>query len=211
MKLSQRIVRGMVRALLRPFLICEVRGRENIPASGPAIIVSNHVEWLEPPLIGSYCGHWVHFVAKVQLLHYPVLGRIIRWAEVVPLDRSAGVAETRQMMVKAGELLERGLLVCLFPEGRRSRKPGLQQGHSGPVSLAVRAGVPLIPVGISGTDKVNFRRLPWEHRARVVLNIGRQFTLPAGGDKGSRQASTSLMMQEIARLLPQEYRGQYGD
>lgn len=189
-----------------------VEGLEHAPRNGPYILVSNHCSNLDPPFLGWAVGHQtgrvIHFMAKDEIRGWPVVG----W-----LSRQSGVFFIRRGEVDRGaqriavDLLASGRALGLFPEGTRSRDGQLRRGRSGAALLAMRAGVPLLPVAIAGTHRIfaGGRRIP--RRSRVTIRIGRPFTLAplVDGrlDRPALQEATARIMREIADLLPPEQGG----
>ena len=114
-------------------------------------------------------------------------------------------------MKQAKDILDNGIILGMFPEGKRSRNGKLTMGKSGSAVIASRANVPLLPVGITGTDKIKGMNWLWR-RPEIVINIGKPFKLPfVDGrlNKSQIKLLTSQLMGEIAALLPPEYQGVY--
>lgn len=193
----------------RLFLRCRVVGKGNVPHHRACIIVANHVNLLDSPLLGISLGRKVYFMAKEEMFGSPLIGYLAGQFGAFPvakgkLDRRAGR--------KATELLAKGQALIILPEGTRSKDGKLGPAYPGAALLAVKKGVPIIPVGISGTGKLTGR---WwlRKRAKITINIGQPFTLMANGDKLSKEETARLtdeVMSHIAGLLPEEYRGRYG-
>ena len=212
MTLSQRIFVTTVKPLYRLFLSWEVRGKENVPRSGPLIVIANHVHVIDAELIVFGVSRWIIFIAKEQLFHYPLLGLILRWAQVLMVSRHGKLGVTREMFRQARERLDEGSVIGIFPEGKRSHQGKLQAGKPGLAVLAARMNVPLLPVGIAGTEKIHGRSWLWK-RPRITVNIGKPFYLPQPESRltrPQRKALADTMMRQIAALLPPEYRGVYG-
>lgn len=125
-----------------------VEGLEKVPKSGGVLLVANHAHLLDPPLVGSANRRQVHFMAKDELFHMPFL----RWAlpkiGTFPVRRGAA---DRKAIRTAIELLSQGKVVAIFPEGTRTQTGELLEPQRGAGLIALRAGVPVIPVGITGT------------------------------------------------------------
>jgi 1-acyl-sn-glycerol-3-phosphate acyltransferase len=189
----------------------EVKGLENVPAKGPVILVANHLAWMDILAISILCPRQEHFMAKIELFHVPVLGGIFRLLGAFPVRRGEGDRESLRI---AQEILEAGQVLVIFPEGHRSDNHALIQGHSGVALIALRSGAPIVPVGISGTERLlkGLRYGPFAPRARVVY--GEPFTLPSDGGRRTRDdvvRGIDTIMRRIAALLPPEYRGVYAD
>jgi 1-acyl-sn-glycerol-3-phosphate acyltransferase len=141
-------LRGALRLLAPRW---RVTGRGNIPARGAAILAPNHIADCDPPFVGLSVYRPLWFMAKRELFEIPVLGKLIAFAQAFPVDRDA---PDRAALKHAEELLRAGQIVVIFPEGRLSQSGELQPLLPGALMLALRAGVPVIPVGISGTNQI---------------------------------------------------------
>ncbi len=190
-----------------------VEGLEHAPRSGPYILVSNHCSNLDPLFagwaVGYQTGRVIHFMAKAELRRWPLIGWLAENAGVFFVRR--GEAD-RAAQRTALRLLASGRPLGLFPEGTRSRDGQLRHGRAGAAVLAMRAGVPLLPVGIAGTHRIfaGGRRIP--SRSRVTIRIGQPFRLPTSGDaegldRAQLRGATERIMREIAALLPADQGG----
>jgi len=192
-----------------------VEGLEHAPRTGPYILVSNHCSNLDPPFLGWAVGHQtgrvIHFMAKDEIRGWPLVGWLARQSGVFFVRR--GEVDRGAQRI-ASDLLAAGRPLGLFPEGSRSRDGQLRNGRAGAALLAMRAGVPLLPVGIAGTHRIfaGGRRVP--RRSRVTIHIGPPFTVPPLSDRrldrGALQEATALIMREIAALLPADQGGTLG-
>ena len=211
MTLSQRIILGILKPFSRIFLSWKVKGRENVPLTGPLIIVANHVHVLDPILLQFSFPRWISFMAKEELFRHPVLKVITRWAKAFPVRRRGTSKDKRRVVKQAKDILGKGLVLGMFPEGKRSRKGKLMTGKPGSAVIASQLGISLLPVGIIGTDKIRGISWLWR-RPEVVINIGQPFKLPSLDgrlNKSQIKLLTSRLMGEIAALLPPEYQGVY--
>jgi len=194
-----------VALLLRLLARLEIRGLENFPLHGPAILVANHIHLFDPPVLGAVLPRVIIFLAKRELFHTPVLNWIVSHYKALPLRRGE---PDRQALRRALVVLRNGGVIGIFPEGTRSRTGALQRGQPGVVYLAARSGAPIVPVAIEGTDRFQFPAL-WR-RPLVRISIGRPFTLPAELLRRDRWAeATDFIMLRLAALLPPERRGVY--
>ncbi len=184
-----------------------VAGLENIPAEGPYLIVSNHLNFSDPEYICRAFPDPINFMVKKELFGYPVIGFGLRLLGTFPVDRGGNdFAAVRRGL----ELLERGNPLMLFPEGTRSRTHSLAKPLPGAGYLALKAGVPVLPVGIHGSEHVRISRLPDGPARRVGLRVGKLFNLdpPAGlNRRQSAEWAAWEMLRHIARLLPDRYHG----
>ena len=131
----------------------QVRGQEHVPARGPFIVASNHISFLDPPLLGVACPRRLRFLARADLFHRPLLGCYLRSIGVMPIKRGeADLAAVRAALLR----LERGEGVAIFPEGNRQLTGRLGTAKRGVGLLAITARVPVVPVLVQGT----FEALP---------------------------------------------------
>lgn len=202
------ILHTAISFLSKILLRSHAAGKENVPKNGPCIVVANHVNLLDSPLLGVSLGRRVYFMAKEELFDSPIFGWLSKQFGAFPvakgkLDRRAGR--------KALELLNRGQAIIVLPEGKRSEDGKLGEAYPGAALLATRNCVPIVPIGITGTSRLTGK---WWFlkRPTVVLNIGKPFTLPASQNKlskGEISRLTNNIMGHIAELLPPESRGRY--
>lgn len=188
-----------------------VEGLENVPREGPVILALNHIAWVDVPLVAVSLARVTHYMAKIELFQVPVLGTLMRWLGAFQVRRGEG---DRDALRSAQRILSEGKILVVFPEGHRSGTGHLAAGHPGVAYIALRSGVPIVPVAISGTERAlkGFHYGPWA--PRVTISFGKPFHLDMEG-KGRRRETLALaadqIMREIARLLPPEYRGAYAD
>jgi 1-acyl-sn-glycerol-3-phosphate acyltransferase len=205
-RLLRRVMRLLVAIVLGDQM--HVEGTENIPGSGPLLIVGNHVATIDPPLLGACVRRTdVHFMAKSEHFSRSATRWLFYGYHAFPVVR--GTAD-RPALRHALRLLDDGAAVVVYPEGRRSWDGRLRRPHAGAGFLARRAGVPVLPVAVWGTEKVLTRGSHWPHRAAVHVRFGAPFVIPARDERGVRignQHAADLMMQRVAELLPPRYRG----
>ena len=200
--------RTVVRLVLPLIVRLRTVGADNIPQSGPVILAVNHIAWIDIPLASLRTPRVTHYMAKIELFHLPILGGIIRLLGAFPVRRGEGDRESLRV---AERLLTEGKILVIFPEGHRSGGQ-LIKAHPGTSLMALRTNAPVVPVAISGTERVfkGFRYGPWA--PRVTVCYGKPFHLEASGARRTREElarGTDLIMYRIAELLPPEYRGEY--
>jgi 1-acyl-sn-glycerol-3-phosphate acyltransferase len=190
-----------------------VEGREHLPTEGPAILCPNHTSVIDSFLLPAVLPRRITFVGKAEYLDswktrhlFPALG-------MIPIDRRGGDAAQRALDV-AAEVLLRGELFGIYPEGTRSRDGILRRGRTGAARLALRTGAPLVPVGIVGTREIQppGGRVPRPFRA-CAIRLGRPLAPGHYRDRGDdrmvlRQMTDELMF-EIRSLSGQEYVDEY--
>jgi 1-acyl-sn-glycerol-3-phosphate acyltransferase len=183
----------------------KVVGRHNIPKSGPYFVVSNHLSWTDIPLVPAYMPHQVVYLAKEELFQGR-MGWMVRFLGAIPVKR--GEAD-RQLLRASDDLLKRGKVLIIFPEGHRSDDHQLIQAHAGMGMIALRAGVPVLPVAVCGSEHALKK-----FRPRVTVSYGAPLMLQPRGAKITRTditEATETVMLHIAEMLPPEYRGVYGE
>jgi len=198
----------IMKVLLLTFGQWQVRYLERVPLRGPLIVVSNHMNLADPPLLCASIPRRVVFMAKEELVYSRRGGHLIRAFGALPVRRGA---LDREALRQTRALLERGMALGMFPEGTRSRNGQMQRAYPGTALIALRSGVPILPVGITGTEKIrNMRQVL--ARPRITVTIGEPFHLPPLQGRASAAELvdlTKLIMARIARLLPPSYRGVY--
>ena len=210
----QRFAKVVLRLLSRLLLRMEISGLEHVPLRGRLIIMMNHVHFLDPFVVSAFIPRDMGIMSKVENF-VPVLGYLVKWYGSFPVRRGEfDMAAIRSSL--ACLEAERGLL--LAPEGTRSRTGGLQQAFDGLALVATRADAPILPVAIYGHERFldNLGRL---RRTAFHMVIGQPFQLvsPQTAERGNGQRRAQLQqmtraaMYELARWLPESYRGIYAD
>ena len=161
--------------------------------------------WLIPAL-----GRRIHWLGKRELFDWPVVGWVAAHGGVHPVDRGTADVEAFRL---AQRILDEGHVLFVFPEGTRSPDGSLQEARDGLALLALRTGAPIVPIGISGSNRVwpKGQKLP-HPGGRVTIRVGRPFRpadlLPPGTDRrAAKTAATTAIMGRIAALLPERHRG----
>jgi 1-acyl-sn-glycerol-3-phosphate acyltransferase len=210
----KRIFLGPVlRLLFRPW----VKGLDNVPAQGAAIIASNHLSFSDSIFMPLMVRRPVVFLAKSEYFTGTgVKGRLtamfFRLTNQLPMDRSGGAASA--VSLSAGmDVLTNGGLLGIYPEGTRSPDARLYRGKVGVAKLALQAGVPVVPVAMIGTDKVQpiGKRMPNIRRIGMIFGAPLDFSHYAdqADDRLVQRKVTDEIMFELMRLSGQEYVDEY--
>jgi 1-acyl-sn-glycerol-3-phosphate acyltransferase len=197
----------VVKVLLFTLSDFKVTGERNPPPGG-LIVVSNHLSLIDPPILSACLDRRITFMAKRELFDHFLLGRLCRWWGAFPVRRGEPDREAYMHALKA---LEEGGLLGLFPEGTRSKGEGLMHAHMGTAMIAVRSGAPLLPVAITGSERVA-RFSDIFRRPRIRVHVGQPFALPEAPKPLIRESLEQLsdyIMMRIAELLPPAYQGAY--
>jgi 1-acyl-sn-glycerol-3-phosphate acyltransferase len=198
-----------MKALLIALTRWRVEGKENVPRKGPLIVVSNHMTYVDPPLLGASVPRRITFMAKQELFRHSLMGLVVRAYGAFPVRRDR---LDREALRHALEILNNGKVLGMFPEGKRSLSHHLQEIQPGTAFIAARSGVPIVPVGISGSEQVRGIRFI-VRRPSIIVRIGRPFTLPSNEDIRPNRSKlgqyANLITERIAELLPPNYRGNH--
>jgi len=200
-----RLIRFVVRIIVAIILDVHVVGQQNVPETGQLIVASNHLSWIDIPLIPAFLKRRVVYMAKEEAFQGKV-GWLVRFFGAFPVRR--GEAD-RQSLRTAGEQLKAGHILGIFPEGTRSKIHKLGQAHAGMGMIALRSGAPVLPVAIYGTEN-SFKKF----RPRITIIFGEPMILTPRGKKITREdidQSTEQVMHRISSMLPPEYRGVYAE
>lgn len=177
-----------------------VEGREHIPETGGAVIAANHVSYFDPPAVGSSLPRRVYYFAKQELFEIPLFGWIIGKCYAFPVDRGGSDLTAFRHAIR---LLQAGELLVVFPEGGRSQDGSLEKGKVGAALIASRAGVPIIPCSLWGTDDVLPRGSWCLHRGLVQVSFGAPITYEEYEGRLTKQdllQVTQQIMKAIAEL-----------
>jgi len=197
-----------MKLLLVSFSRWQVRGKQNVPRKGPIIVVANHLSLADPPLVSASMPRHIVFMAKAELFGWHPLSPMVRTFGAIRVRKNMA---DRRALTQARQVLSRGMALGMFPEGSRSRDHTLQPAYPGAALLALNASATILPVAITGTEKI--KGLGWLLRPRIEVNIGQPFTLDINPDQDRKQQivqGAETIMRHIAELLPPEYRGKYG-
>lgn len=194
----------------------KVTGLENVPDRGGAILAANHLSVSDELFLGSVVDRQVHFWAKEDYFHLPgikgaFVGGLMRGLGTIPVHRGGGRAALHALDA-AIPVLRSGELVGIFPEGTRSTDGKLHRGRTGVARLAMEAGVPVVPVGFTGTENVQpiGQRIPRLFKGEVTVSFGKPMDFTdRPNERSAMRGITDDIMAEIQKLTGQDYTGRY--
>lgn len=208
---SERVINSTIKGITR--VICRVEDAplSLVPREGPLLLVTNHINFLEVPIIYTHLQpRPITGFAKAETWDNPILGLLFDFWKAIPIHRGEPDMKALRRGLRA---LSEGNILAVAPEGTRSGDGRLEKGHPGIVTLALRSGAPILPVVCYGGEAFwgNFRRLK-----RTVFNlvVGHHFFLiaePGPLTREIRRAMVDEIMFQLAGLLPEPYRGKYSD
>lgn len=168
------VIRGILSLLLRTAFRLEVEGAENIPKHGGAIIAPNHRSLIDHPAVGVLTKRQVWFMAKSELFKTKIGDTFLRAMGSFPVNRGK---PDRGSLQRCLELLEQGELVGIYPEGTRSPESRFAVLEEGFAYIALKAGVPIVPVALSGTEAVLPHGRKFPRFVKIRIKVGEPFRL----------------------------------
>ena len=207
-RLFRQSVRGLFKLVTLFTMRATIRGMENFPKQGPALIVINHLGDADAVLLGASIPFTIDGMGKIELNDHWLVGPVFNAYGIIWVHRGR---PDRKAMRAALDGLAQGRMVTLAPEGRQSVIGGLEEGNEGAAFLALKSGAPIVPVAMTGTENANiYSHMKRLKRARVTLSVGKPFHLQVQADRQAMlREGTRQIMESLAGLLPESYRGNY--
>jgi len=212
--LPERLTNTILGGLLKVFIRIDADELHKIPVHGPLIIFTNHVNFLEGPIIYTYLQHIqpraLTGFAKIEFWDNPITAFLFDTWDAIPLKRGeADLSAIKEAVVR----IKAGQTFAMAPEGTRSRSGHLQRAHPGIAMLGYMSEAPIIPMAVYGHEnyKSNLKHF---RRPKFRIIVGEPFHLDAGDKKVKgtiRQQMADEMMYQLAAMLPEQYRGEYAD
>lgn len=213
------LVRRLFRFLFSKFarlvvvvtLRARVSGLENFPKRGPAIIVFNHLGDADAVLLSATLPFSpIEGLGKIELYDHWLVGPVFRAYGIIWVHRGQPDRKAIRAALKG---LAEGRMLTLAPEGRQSVTGALEEGEDGAAFLSMKSGAPIVPVAMTGLENQNiYSHLKRWKRAPVSLSVGKPFFIkehPQGDRQEMMREGTRQIMESLARLLPESYRGYY--
>lgn len=211
MTLTSRVVNSTIKSLTS--ILCRIDDEQlaQIPERGPLILVANHINFLEIPVVYTrLMPRPITGFAKAETWNNPIMGFLFNLWSGIPIKR--GEADT-QALRRGLAVLEAGQILAVAPEGTRSNNGCLQRGYPGIVVIALHSGAPIVPMVYYGSEKFR-HNLTQFRRTDFRITIGQPFYLDSCGNKVTRHTRKLMVdeiMYQLAALLPAKYRGDYAN
>jgi len=193
--LAYRLIQGVSWWWVRRLADVRVEGLENVPEAGPCILLPNHQSVIDPVIVQSVCRRTVYTMTKSTQFASPFFRVLLGLTRTFPVRRYRVDPQAVRVLLR---LLERGEAVCVYPEGERSWEGTLQPLRRGAVRVVLRAGVPVIPVGLDGTYDVWPR---WASRPRGGQRVHLRFGAPLHFGTHRSRAEREAALPEADRRL----------
>ncbi|MBP1761998.1 MAG: 1-acyl-sn-glycerol-3-phosphate acyltransferase [Firmicutes bacterium] len=181
------------RAILRYiFLILglKIEGFSNIPPSGAIIVAPNHLSYLDPLLVAVAINRPVNFMAKAELFHNKILGKLLTMVYAFPVKRGNG---DRHAIRHALQLMEEGKVLGIFPEGTRKKPGQVEHTQGGAAMIALRSGAPVLPIACIGSDKT----IPCGWLWPLIIRIGEPISMLDYQDQKINSETMEKLSNEI--------------
>jgi 1-acyl-sn-glycerol-3-phosphate acyltransferase len=208
-------LRGLMRFLTQTFLVgglFRIEGRENVPLQGGLVVCPNHFGTLDPPMVPAFLPRTDSWsMAKSEYFDKPSISWLFKAYQSFPVVRHSA---DRSALRKSFDVLKRGEVLVLYPEGTRVEKGVLSTPEPGAGFIAQKSGCPVLPVGVVGTPEVMPKGTIWPRRHQVTLRFGKPFVVlqrRPNGERVSHEDAADAIMLAIAELLPADKRGRYSD
>ncbi|MCZ8535765.1 1-acyl-sn-glycerol-3-phosphate acyltransferase [Paenisporosarcina quisquiliarum] len=185
-----QFAKSLVWTALNPVYRFDIKGLEHFPKTGGILICANHIDALDPPVVGITAPRPVHFMAKEELFNAPVLKPLLPKLNAFPVKR--GLSD-REALRRALAILKGGDVMGIFPEGTRSKNGELGKGFSGAGFFALKGEADVVPCAIVGPYKP-FKRLKVVYGEPIIMQ-------PYRDRKASADEVTSVIMERIQQLL----------
>ena len=206
-RLFRIFFRGLSKLVVLVTMNATIKGMENFPKRGPALVVINHLGDADAVLLAASIPTTIDGMGKIELNEHWLVGPMFRAYGVIYVHRGR---PDRKAIRAALDGLAEGRIIALAPEGRQSVEGKLEEGTEGAAFLAMKTGAMIVPVAMTGTENENIYNRKWWRRARVTLSVGKPFKLQEQADRQKMlREGTSQIMESLASLLPESYLGNY--
>jgi 1-acyl-sn-glycerol-3-phosphate acyltransferase len=213
--MAYAFLRGLMRFLTRTFLaggLFTVEGAQNVPRSGALVVCPNHFGTLDPPMVPAFLPRRDSWnMAKSEYFDRPSVSWLFKAYHAFPVVRHTA---DRNALRKSFDVLKRGEVLVVYPEGTRVESGVLSTPEPGAGFIAQRCGCLVLPVALTGTPAVMPKGTIWPRRFPVKVRFGSPFLVLArrpNGERVSHEDAADAIMLAISELLPADKRGRYSD
>ena len=210
-RLMRPALKSVFRLIFHALGRVKISGMENVPRHQPYIVAMNHVSIFDPPFVVSFWPETAEVIGASDVFEKKGQGTILKLYGVIPVHRGD---YDRALMDTILDVLKSGQPLVIAPEGGRSHEPALRKAKPGVGYIIEHSAAPVAPVGIVGTTDDYWQRAKRGERPLLEMRIGKLIHFPPMTEKGAarreaRQRYADMVMNAIAGLLPEEYRGVY--
>ena len=188
---------SVVVPMFRLYFRGRVYGQENVPQKGPLLVVSNHASDFDPPILASYVGRPVAYMAKEELFKVPVFGPAIRLYGAYPVKRGSA---DRSAIRAALASIEQGWAAGVFISGTRTPDARIHDPKLGAALIAAKTQAPILPVSLWGTQQIMQKGSVIPRPVPVTMRIGKLIPPPPSSDKEALQAVTDRCVEVIHQM-----------
>ncbi|HEX9596638.1 MAG TPA: lysophospholipid acyltransferase family protein [Anaerolineales bacterium] len=212
-RLSRPVLKAAFRLIFHILGRVKVTGKGNIPYGKPYVVAMNHISIYDPPLIAAFWPEVLEIIGAADVFDKPGQGQLLKLYGVMPVHRGE---YDRALLQRIVSIIKAGYPLLIAPEGGRSHVPAMRRALPGIAYIVEETGVPVAPVGLTGTTKDFWQRARRGEKPPLEIRIGAPVSLPPIIEKGAerreaRQRNADLIMRHLAGLLPEEYRGVYAE
>ena len=200
-----RLLRLLVHAINRTYWRVEVDGADNVPATGPVILAPVHRSFMDFFVVAEVTKRKIFYMTKEEMWKSPLLGSFLDSVGAFPVHRDGA---DRLALERAQDVLERGDVVILFPEGTRRAGPVIQDLHEGAAFLAARTGAPIVPIGIGGTAAAMPKGSKFVRPVKVHIVVGPPIAAP---ERSARGRVPRTQVHALTEQLGLELQSLYDD
>jgi 1-acyl-sn-glycerol-3-phosphate acyltransferase len=205
--LFYRLLRPLVAGIPRWLWRVRVVGRDRLPRDGGFVLAPSHRSMMDIPFVALVTPRRIRFMGKKPLFAIPVVGTLFRWLGGFPVARDG---TDRKAVRESVEMLRAGEVLCVYPEGTRQHGPKIQPLQPGAAYLALRSGVPIVPVGMAGTEEIlRTKPDPIPRFGRVAIVVGEPITPESLStslvSRDRVDALTAQLSDELQRVYDEAY------